>query len=296
MNKTFFKSMKCLTAVALVLSMAASFSLSVEAAPMTREDGTVFDDAYYYITNPDVAKVCGSNGAALYNHYKNTGKAEGRLPADPSGRYYIWSFLMQDQADALFPKVDSILLQITNAGMTDRQKVDAVVNWMCENISYDYDYASNNYRGGRDSFAQYVLEDGLAVCDGYADVFQAFMYRLGIPCTYVSGYANEAHGWNSVKVDGAWYYIDVTWVDGYRARAESGQQYSNVYGLENIPDDIRERVLPKLQEANERVHQQMEMSYHLTDINTGWSDHTPQSYEVLSVTSGWDQLIYDIGG
>lgn len=214
MYKMISRITKQAMAAILSFTMVVVFSMPAQAAPFEKADGTIFDDAYYYIHNPDVAASCGPVTDALYNHYKKTGKAEGRLPADPNGGWYIWDCLMDDQAATLFPKVDAILAQITNSSMSDRQKVDAVVNWMCDHISYDYDYVENNYRNGRDTFAESVIDDGLAVCDGYADVFEAFMFRLGIPCTYVSGYANGSHAWNQVNIDGTWYVIDTTWYDG----------------------------------------------------------------------------------
>lgn len=204
---------KAVIAFSLTITMVIGFSVPVEAAPFEKEDGTVFDDAYYYLNNPDAAASCGPVSDALYKHYKKYGKAEGRLPADPNGGWYIWHVLMEDQAATLFPKVDAILAQITNSDMSDRQKVDAVVQWMCAHISYDYNFGSNNYRDGRDKYAEYVIDDGLAVCEGYANVFEAFMFRLGIPCTNNSGHAKGPHAWNSVKIDGNWYVIDVTWHD-----------------------------------------------------------------------------------
>ena len=34
------------------------------------------------------------------------------------------------------------------------------------------------------------------------------MQELEVPCIYVS---NEEHAWNMVRVDGRWYYVDITW-------------------------------------------------------------------------------------
>ena len=40
------------------------------------------------------------------------------------------------------------------------------------------------------------------------------MKQMGIPCTLVMGKTdNVSHAWNAVKLDGNWYYIDVTWDD-----------------------------------------------------------------------------------
>lgn len=55
--------------------------MPVFAKPLTMSDGTVFDAEYYAQNNPDVVAVYGTDTAALYRHYQDYGKAEGRAPA-----------------------------------------------------------------------------------------------------------------------------------------------------------------------------------------------------------------------
>lgn len=57
---------------------SASKADAETAAPKTYADG--FDPEYYAANNPDVVSAYGSNADALYNHYLNHGKAEGRQP------------------------------------------------------------------------------------------------------------------------------------------------------------------------------------------------------------------------
>ncbi|MBE6688493.1 MAG: hypothetical protein E7588_04330 [Ruminococcaceae bacterium] len=60
-----------------------------------------------------------------------------------------------------------------------------------------------------------VFVEGEAVCAGYAKAFQYLLNRLGIECAYVIGTCNEGggHAWNLVKLEGEYYYIDVTFDD-----------------------------------------------------------------------------------
>ena len=73
------------------------------------------------------------------------------------------------------------------------------------------------------------------VCEGYARAFKVLCDRLGIPCVLTEGFAKngqwetpELHMWNYVKIDGAWYAVDVTWndprVSGYEQVAASGRE------------------------------------------------------------------------
>ena len=58
------------------------------------------------------------------------------------------------------------------------------------------------------------LLDGVSVCAGYARAYQLLMQTVGIPTFYVSGESKGVgHAWNLVKLDGEWYYTDVTWDD-----------------------------------------------------------------------------------
>lgn len=58
-----------------------------------------------------------------------------------------------------------------------------------------------------------ALVQGRSVCAGYARAYQYLMQLLGIPCYYCTGYAGENHAWNIVRLDGAYYNVDVTWDD-----------------------------------------------------------------------------------
>lgn len=57
-----------------------------------------------------------------------------------------------------------------------------------------------------------VFVDEKAVCAGYAKAYQYLLNRMGIECTYVRGVCNGGgrHGWNLVKLEGDYYYVDVT--------------------------------------------------------------------------------------
>ncbi len=53
---------------------------------------------------------------------------------------------------------------------------------------------------------------GETVCQGYAEAAAYLLQRLGIQCAVVTGTAQgEPHAWNLVRLDGEYYYMDVTW-------------------------------------------------------------------------------------
>lgn len=63
---------------ALLAIIVLGNSLTALAAPEIMPDGTVFDAEYYAQMYPDVVAVFGMDADALYQHYINYGRAEGR--------------------------------------------------------------------------------------------------------------------------------------------------------------------------------------------------------------------------
>ena len=66
----------------MVGALMLTSAMPVFATPKQMSDGTVFDAEYYAANNPDVAAALGTDEAALYNHYVNHGKNEGRKPCE----------------------------------------------------------------------------------------------------------------------------------------------------------------------------------------------------------------------
>lgn len=170
----------------------------------------MFDYEAYAFENQDVAAVVGVDRDALYNHYINYGKNEGR--SFPILSSYSESIEAQRQ---MYSLADSL----TKNCSSDREKIKAIHDWMVRNIAYD----EANYDAGTIPSRSYSYVGAIlyktCVCDGYSKTFQYFMDILGIECDRITGVATNssgdtgAHAWNRVKLDGAWYYIDVCWDD-----------------------------------------------------------------------------------
>ena len=115
-------------------------------------------------------------------------------------------------------QMSAILAKIITPGMTDRQKVKAVHDYMVVNYKYDVDFESGLY--GKDTYAFYgLLKNDTGVCQAYAELFYLFMGYLDIECYYLGGWAkgssgkNEPHAWNVVYIDDGYYHVDVTFDD-----------------------------------------------------------------------------------
>ena len=75
---------KIFCSLSIITLLFSCVSVTSYAAPKQMPDGGTFDAEYYKNNNPDVAAAVGTDEAALYQHYLNFGKAEGRLPYEGS--------------------------------------------------------------------------------------------------------------------------------------------------------------------------------------------------------------------
>ncbi|MGY3725400.1 Glucan-binding domain-containing protein (YG repeat) [Granulicatella balaenopterae] len=100
--------------------------------------------------------------------------------------------------------------------LSDPDKVVFAYQYLVEHIDYD-----TKYYGRPSQYNSLVL--GKAVCEGYARAFKYLMDKSGIICEYETGDIKSSgaqgeslgalHAWNRVKIEGKWYYVDVTWGD-----------------------------------------------------------------------------------
>ena len=93
--------------------------------------------------------------------------------------------------------------------LSDVDKVMAVHDYLIDHIEYAYSHIVRRAYG--------ALIEGKAVCQGYAQSFQKILSNLNIEGHTVTGWNISdkpvLHEWNRVKLDGEWYYIDLTWDD-----------------------------------------------------------------------------------
>lgn len=109
---------------------------------------------------------------------------------------------------------------ITYGLETAYDKARAIHDWIVLNHFYDEDSLAGA-RKRQDAVA--VMEYGMAVCEGYANLACALIRNCGIEVKYISsGYIN--HGWNHVNVGTAdnpdWRLLDCTWDDPTGAPAD----------------------------------------------------------------------------
>lgn len=143
-------------------------------------------------------------------------------------------------------------------------KARAIFSWCHHNIFYDTVSFFNN--DVRNHSVEDTIFSGMAVCQGYAEVYMAVAKRAGLECIVVGGHGKgfghaalkkgeqlppakpDGHAWNAVRVDGgAWKLVDACWGAGHICSPANSykQEFSpreftssnEVFGRRHFPKD-----------------------------------------------------------
>ena len=114
---------------------------------------------------------------------------------------------------AVNKKVATVANKIAKPSDSDYKKVKAVHDYVVKTMSYDYSIQKN-----KEPLTSHLAYGGLilnkGVCDSYAKSVQYLLNYMGVEAGLVIGEAGGvSHGWNYVKIDGKYYYLDATWND-----------------------------------------------------------------------------------
>jgi hypothetical protein len=121
-------------------------------------------------------------------------------------------------------------IQLTSPFPSATDKARAIFTWLHHNVDYDV----HSFFGGTVSGTtpERVIKTGLAVCQGFADLFCALVLKAGLECIVISGdgkgFGHKAlkpgepippfssnHAWNAVRIDnGEWKLVDPCWGAG----------------------------------------------------------------------------------
>lgn len=122
-----------------------------------------------------------------------------------------------------FPNIETIRnaeFQIENLVQSLRfsndkyYQIREIHDFIVENTEYDETVSKSNIYN-----IYGTLINKEAVCEGYAKTFKYILDKLDIPCIIACGIGQnskgqtESHAWNYVKLNNAWYAVDVTWDD-----------------------------------------------------------------------------------
>ena len=107
-------------------------------------------------------------------------------------------------------KVDEIIAKEINDKMSNKQKVEAIHNYIINHGKYASDTIRMKNRNKEYNKANDILIEGFGLCSSYADAMAIFLHRFNIDNYKI---ASDSHIWNLVNVDNKWLHVDLTWDD-----------------------------------------------------------------------------------
>lgn len=147
---------------------------------------------------------------AYYNinitpQYSIYGEVRALLSSDMA-----WDYASDDAVNYYYA-IQYMLTTMGTSGKTDRDKAILIHNYIVRN--YQYDLSLTRYT------VEEFIDTGSAVCQAYAQLFSLLGNMSGVQVHYLMGMGitgpgtSAFHAWNSVILDGYWYYVDTTWDD-----------------------------------------------------------------------------------
>ncbi len=184
---------------------------------VSHEPGTVSLEEGWYHINGELFHV---NADGLFDYNR---QADG-LKLNEDGRYTTDNYRLD-------PLLTAEIQKIIGVGMTQREKLRAVYDYMMENYGYRAaDTVEQGASGWEDDMAAAMLESGKGNCYSWAAAFTYLARKCGYNAQAVVGRAvspkgsEREHAWTEITIDGVLYTFDPE-IEGVYAR-NNGESYS----------------------------------------------------------------------
>jgi len=142
-----------------------------------------------------------------------------------------------DEATTLDERSLASLATFLAQGMpTEKEKARAAFHWIALHVTYDKDTtrAHNAYAQS----AEGVLKNRVAVCEGFTQIFNDLVTRMGIKSERYGGWSgnselakNADHAWSAIYLESKWQLVDMTFGDFLTPPEE--------FRLNHFPDEAR---------------------------------------------------------
>lgn len=149
---------------------------------------------------------------------------------DESGKVVNKGEPLRSHYKVLDDLVDEILAEIIKPGMSEKEELRAIHDWICNNLVYGGSGGISNINLGKRTdgkedipawgtsnkaldnykWAYKALKERKGVCDDYVQVFNVLTDALGYKTSVMQGqYDGNGHGISLVWFDGEWLMMDV---------------------------------------------------------------------------------------
>ena len=189
-------------------------------------------------------------------------------------------------------ELDAIVRQLNlDANSTDQEKLDAILIYILDNLSYDEQVSEalqNNtehseltrsfYQGG---YLYGALEKSSAICGNYAALFEALAERTGLDSYFL---LSPNHAWNLVEINGEKYYVDATWLDSSGLRVDKMGSYTDPFTGELV-ENVYISTTISAQEAIQTGYGEALDWYLANPESYPYSETQAESHEVINLPS-----------
>jgi hypothetical protein len=194
-----------------------------------------------------------------------------------------------------------LTLAVCEGLSSDKEKANAIYNWVTSHISLDLKETKNPNRPP--ATVENILRKSMATPDGYALLFTEMCREAGINAVTILGYAKNIyfdtgdkfyiprHNWAAVLIDGNWELVDPTLGAGY-VESYSSWMHNQLSKLkkEELKLDDKERFKPAYNPAYFMVDP-LQLRFTHLPADPIWQ--LTQSHMPLQVFEGGDSLILD---
>lgn len=116
----------------------------------------------------------------------------------------------KQQVTDINQKVTEIEKAVIKPGMSNRDKIKAVHDYIINLTKYDKNRADTGVSSYQSNIAYGPLFEKYAICSGYTDAMAIFLHRWKIPNYKIT---SDSHVWNLVYIDNKWLHLDLTFDD-----------------------------------------------------------------------------------
>ncbi len=139
----------------------------------------------------------------------------------------------------------------------DAEKARAIYRWITNSITYNVQEFLSGTQSDQSPATVFIRRT--AVCQGFAELFEAMAKLAGLSAVFVGGLSRDSfdktinHAWNAVKIDGKWALVDSTFGNGYMDENNAFiRDFDEFYFLTppeqliytNFPEDSQWQLLP----------------------------------------------------
>ena len=205
-------------------------SLSDQQSKIAAE--TVYESLYFHKDVVDFSsrgvKMTNSNSddlIAIYRHVSSCYDVgilvkKGVISYSPYSSTISLSYLFSgSEYTEKYSEYSSMLDEILSGvdySWSEEEKALYLHDYLAVRFDYDYPaYYGAVTRNNKEQYSAYgMLKNGLAVCEGYSELYAKLLNRLGIETQLVTS-DELRHAWNIVRINGSRYFVDVAWDDSF---------------------------------------------------------------------------------